>query len=70
MRKPFALLHLTWMILFAVANASAAPALKALIVDGQNNHNWQATTPILRKHLEETSLFTVDVATCRRQDRT
>ena len=63
MRKPFALLHLTWMILFAVANASAAPALKALIVDGQNNHNWQATTPVLRKHLEETGLFAVDVAT-------
>jgi len=37
--------------------------LKALIVDGQNNHDWKATTPVLRKLLEETGLFAVDVAT-------
>ena len=38
-------------------------ALKALIVDGQNNHNWKGTTPILKSLLEETGLFAVDVAT-------
>ncbi|NLX98593.1 MAG: ThuA domain-containing protein [Rhodopirellula sp.] len=43
--------------------SAAAPPLKALIVDGQNNHNWVETTPYLKKHLEETGLFTVDVAT-------
>ncbi len=37
--------------------------LKALIVDGQNNHDWKSTTPVLKKLLEETGLFTVDVAT-------
>jgi len=37
--------------------------LKALIVDGQNNHDWQATTPVLKSLLEETGLFTVEVAT-------
>jgi len=37
--------------------------LKALIVDGQNNHGWQATTPVLKSLLEETGLFTVEVAT-------
>jgi uncharacterized protein len=37
--------------------------LKALIVDGQNNHNWKATTPVLKDLLEQTNLFTVDVAT-------
>jgi len=30
--------------LAAVAAANAAPSLKALIVDGQNNHNWKETT--------------------------
>ena len=40
----------------------AAPR-KALIVDGQNNHAWKDTTPVLKKLLEETGLFTVDVAT-------
>jgi type 1 glutamine amidotransferase len=51
----------------AVSLTSVAPAdepvLKALIVDGQNNHNWQATTPILKKTLEDTGRFAVNVAT-------
>ena len=33
-----------------------------LIGDGQNNHNGKATTPILKKTLEDTKLFAVDVA--------
>ena len=37
--------------------------LKALIVDGQNNHDWKGTTPVLKSLLEETGLFTVEVAT-------
>ncbi len=45
------------------AVAAAAAPLKVLIVDGQNNHNWQVTTPVLKKLLEETGLFAVDVAT-------
>ncbi len=45
------------------AAVSAEEKLKALIVDGQNNHNWMATTPLLKKHLEASGLFTVDVAT-------
>ncbi len=49
-----------WSVLAAVA--VAAP-MKALIVDGQNNHNWRAITPPIKKSLEETGLFTVDVAT-------
>lgn len=40
-----------------------AEPLRALIVDGQNNHDWKATTPVLKKTLEETGLFTVEVAT-------
>lgn len=45
------------------ATVSAEP-LKALIVDGQNNHGvWPTTTKMMKKHLEETGLFTVDVAT-------
>jgi type 1 glutamine amidotransferase len=39
-----------------------AATMKALIVDGQNNHDYKATTPYLKQLLEETGLFTVDVA--------
>ena len=53
------------LCLAAVVSAplAAAGKIKALIVDGQNNHRWQVTTPVLKKLLEETSLFTVDVST-------
>ncbi|MHC4405265.1 MAG: ThuA domain-containing protein [Planctomycetota bacterium] len=50
-----------WVVLAAVA--AAAPPYKALIVDGQNGHDWASTTPVLKKLLEETGLFSVDVAT-------
>lgn len=43
--------------------AFAAPPYKALIVTGQNGHDWKGTTPVLWKILEDTGLFTVDVAT-------
>jgi type 1 glutamine amidotransferase len=51
------------LCLALTAAAAAEPKLKALIVDGQNNHNWQATTPLLKRHLEACGLFRVDVAT-------
>jgi type 1 glutamine amidotransferase len=53
--------------LLAVVGAAfaAAPAdrIKVLIVDGQNNHSWATTTPMLRKILEGSGRFAVDVAT-------
>jgi type 1 glutamine amidotransferase len=42
---------------------AAEPAMKALIIDGQNNHNWPATTPLLKKALDDSGLFAVEVAT-------
>ena len=42
--------------------AHAAP-IKVLLVDGQNNHDWKATSPVLKAILEDTGLFAVDVAT-------
>ncbi len=43
--------------------------LSVLIIDGQNNHDWQATTPILRVSLEDSGRFTVDVATSPPTDK-
>ncbi len=37
--------------------------LPVLIVDGQNNHNWKLTTPLIQATLEATGLFVIDVAT-------
>ncbi len=49
---------------FAALSVNAADEkIKVLIIDGQNNHNWQQTTPVMKKILEGTNKFTVDVAT-------
>lgn len=45
------------------ASLFAADPIKLLIIDGQNNHDWKATTPVLKKALEKTGRFQVDVAT-------
>lgn len=37
--------------------------LKVLIIDGQNNHNWKATTPVLQEALESCGVFSVTVST-------
>src|SRR4051812_34077888 len=44
------------------SRATAAP-LKVLLIDGQNNHAWQQTSPELKTILEENGLARVDVAT-------
>ncbi len=60
--KLLRLLAVPLFTLACVFSTQAAP-MKALIVDGQNNHDWKGTTPLLKKYLEATGLFTVDVAT-------
>ncbi len=40
----------------------AVPTLKALIVTGQNNHNWRVSSPVVKIMLEDTGLFAVDTA--------
>ncbi len=68
-------MNITWrsalfgLAMFAALAAQAVPGqsaekMKALIVDGQNNHRvWPTTTKMMKKYLEQTGLFTVDVAT-------
>ena len=41
----------------------AAEKLKALILDGQNNHAWPTTTPVIKWALEKSERFSVDVST-------
>jgi len=44
----------------------AAPSISAMILDGQSGgayHAWQQVTPVLKKQLEATGLFQVDVVT-------
>jgi type 1 glutamine amidotransferase len=60
----------TLLIAAAITTVSAAAAepdspggkIKVILIDGQNNHNWRSTTPILKKILEDSGRFTVDVS--------
>ncbi len=52
-------------LLFSLS-ASAAEKLKALIVDGQNNHAvWPKSTVMMKQYLENSGLFEVEVARTR-----
>jgi type 1 glutamine amidotransferase len=44
-------------------DATGAKKIRVLIIDGQNNHDWRATTPFLKKALESSGRFVVSVAT-------
>lgn len=47
----------------AAIGQEGAAKIKVLVIDGQNNHQWQQTTPVIRQTLLETGLFDVTVAT-------
>lgn len=56
--KPWALCSL---LLAAIPLAPAQTKIQALIITGQNGHDWRATTPVLRAVLEDTGRFEVRV---------
>ena len=49
-------------IFFAIVAAHAKP-IQVLLLDGQNNHNWKATTPVLIEALEAKNLCKITVST-------
>ena len=53
------------LALLAVQSPAATP-IRLMLLDGESGgpwHKWQLTTPVLKKALEETGLFQVDVVT-------
>ena len=43
-------------------SVSGKKPIKTLIVTGQNNHNWQVSNVALKKIMEQSGRFVVDVA--------
>jgi len=57
---------LALVMIVSAASASTtwgAEKLKVLLIDGQNNHNWRSTSPVIKYALESSGRFTVDVST-------
>jgi len=48
-----------WLLL--VSQAKSADILKVVLLSGQNNHQWQQTTPKIKSILEDTGKFKVTV---------
>jgi type 1 glutamine amidotransferase len=44
------------------AQENAARKIRVVIIDGQNNHDWRSTTPFMKRVLEESGRFSVDVS--------
>lgn len=64
MQRKITLCLVVGMILLAAS--SEAAKLKALIIDGQNNHvAWPKMTIMMKQYLEETNLFKIDMARTR-----
>jgi hypothetical protein len=52
---------LTLVPLLAQQPGATPPKIQALIITGQNGHDWRGTTPVLRKILEDSGKFAVHV---------
>ncbi len=53
---------LCFVVLF-VLTAGGQGRVRVMLLDGQNNHNWQATSPVLKKLLDEAGLFDTTIVT-------
>ncbi|MEM9587546.1 MAG: ThuA domain-containing protein [Planctomycetota bacterium] len=62
--RRFLLSSIAFSLLISLApGAHSEDQLKALIIDGQNNHNmWPKTTVMMKDYLEETGRFHVEIA--------
>jgi type 1 glutamine amidotransferase len=61
MKKRYTLLLLLTGILF-FQSCQEKKAYRALLITGQSNHNWAASAPVLQILLDQTNLFTTDIA--------
>jgi len=50
------------LLAFPLSAAKKAP-IRVLLIDGQNNHNWKATTPVMVDALQQGEAFEVTVST-------
>jgi len=59
------LLAIATTVIFSFLNTAClgAEKIKILLIDGQNNHDWKKTTPLLVELLEEVDLYEVTVST-------
>ena len=63
MKKKYLLLIIAAGLLTYFSACKNETGFKALIITGQNNHNWKVSSPILKQILDETGLFSTEIMT-------
>lgn len=67
------LLRCTLSVIVVLGLALTAHAgdkkIRVVIIDGWNNHQWPLTTPIMKKALEDSGKFTVEISTSEKRNQ-
>jgi uncharacterized protein len=63
MKKQYLLPIIAAFLLIIVPACQEEAGYKALIITGQNNHDWKTSSPILKTILDETGLFSTEIMT-------
>ena len=61
MKKQYLLILIIATLSFLFSACKNEAGYKTLIITGQNNHNWKASSPVLKQILEETGLFSAEI---------
>jgi len=61
MKKNFIILIIFAGLISFLSACKQDSVYKTLIITGQNNHNWQASSPVLKQILENTGMFSAEV---------
>jgi uncharacterized protein len=62
MKKQYLLFIVIGLFTF-LSSCKNEETYKTLIITGQNNHNWQVSSPILKQILDGTGLFSSEIVT-------
>ena len=63
MKKHYILLVALACLLPLLNGCKKETGYKTLIITGQNNHDWQASSPLLKTILDETGMFSSEIMT-------
>lgn len=61
---------ISYLLLIAIAAVplrAARQKSEIMLLDGRNNHDWRSTSPFMRKLLEDTGIFAVEIVTAPRK---
>jgi hypothetical protein len=63
MKKQYLMLLIVAGLLSSFAACKNEAPYRTILITGQNNHNWKASSPVLKTILDETGLFSTYIAT-------